>query len=479
MTSLYSFKKAYKAALLLSTLPTLCLPPSALLFSAPAFEIPAEYGRIEKNFPGPNPKTLILIQEAHADYGAQKAIAEILRHLIEKGSIRLVLVEGGWDDVGLSSLRNYGSPEGRVEVAERYLKEGKISAEEYLDITTKLDFSVWGIEDAGLYAENMEAFLKIHEKQAGWLPELSEAETRVNELKKKIYPEVLLQLEEKKSALEEKKIGLVEYLDFLKKNAGGLFPDSLKIIPAVVVATDPEKAEWEKSNLIKLLTKKLTKPELERLSLLEARKSPEEELEFLRSLLEFHKKHQKKLKGVSVKNLERYAHSLEEVSAAGPREIFKEFEALERAVREKLLVTPEQKELAKTGRSLELLRKLFELKLNPEEFEELEKNPPATTNPDFQNAVPLAKSFYLSAQKREQALVENAVKKMEEKEDDLAAMIVGGFHADRIARALKARGYSVALVSPRFQPEDSRGVSSRYFDLLRWKWEGRKESAAR
>ncbi len=76
---------------------------------------------------GSNGKTIILIQEAHVDYNAQKAIAEILKSLIQKENLRLILVEGGWGDVALTYLRNYGTPEGRLQVAERYLKDGKNS----------------------------------------------------------------------------------------------------------------------------------------------------------------------------------------------------------------------------------------------------------------------------------------------------------------------------------------------------------------
>ena len=47
-------------------------------------------------------------------------------------SLKKVLVEGGIGNVDLSYLTRGVSPERVKDVAERYLKEGKISGEEFL-----------------------------------------------------------------------------------------------------------------------------------------------------------------------------------------------------------------------------------------------------------------------------------------------------------------------------------------------------------
>ncbi len=498
MISLREFKKLFKPAL------TFFISFSALLLALPlspsALEIPSEWGQTYERFHGMRPKTLILIQEAHVDYGAQKAIAEILKSLIEKDSLRLILVEGGWDDVGLSYLRSYGSPEGRVQVAERYLREGKISGEEYLDIVSDLDFSLWGIEDPRLYDENMRAFLKIQEKQEAWLAELARLESLLQALKEKLFSPPLLQWEKKKALLEEKKISLLDYLDSLKRLASDpavfeAFPHLKKIFTLTGIdgRADPEKAEWEKQTLIRALSKKLTKPELERLRLLEERKSPEEELEFLESLLDLYQKHSKRLKGVSLGSLPHYVLALREGIGTDPRRVFAELESAEEKMTRVLRGSPEQKDLAKIAGAFHLLKRLFELKLGPEEFDRLEKKPAdfrlkswgeflktqskkfSLTQPlpdleRIEGRIPEAKAFYLSAAKREEALIENTVKKVEAEGDSLAALIVGGFHAERLARALKERGYSLVVVAPRFTPADSKNQNRHYFEILKYKW---------
>lgn len=474
----------------------------SILLSPPfplwALEVPSEYGQVYEKLIGTNAKTLVLIQEAHVDYGAQKAMVEILKNLIEKDSLHLILVEGGWDDMGLSYLRTYGNPKGRLEIAERYLKEGKISGEEYLDITSDLDFQLWGIENPEFYAENMEAFLKFHDGQEKLLSEFAPLEASLKPVKEKLLPTELLRLEKKKEDLEEKKISFLSYFSFLRNMKKGNFSDFplLQKLAAVTGieegGVDPEKAEWEKQSLIRALSRKLTKPELERFRLLETRKTPGEEAAFVKSLLEACEKDGNLRKTVSVENLRRYAKALEEMEGLDPRKLSQETETFERKTIEALLFTPEQKEFYRFLEAWRILKRLFELKLTPEEFERMEKYPA-----DFQfsrwrgflqektdelgeieKKAPQAKAFYLSARKREQALIENTVKKIESENSPLTALIIGGFHTERFVEALKEKGYTLFVVAPRFTPGDPKVQNQHYFEILKYKWESGPSAAA-
>ena len=515
MNSLHGFKKSCK--------PRLTAFSAAFLFVFSPFifaslDIPQEWASVHENASGTNGRTIVLIQEAHVDYGAQKAIAEILKSLIEKNSLRLVMVEGGWGDVNLSYLRAYAGPKGRAEVAGRYLKEGKISGEEYLDLVSDLDFELWGIEDPALYAENMEAFLKINQNSDALATDFAKIESRLKTLKEKNFPAGLLELEAKKALLEEKKISLLAYIDVIKNLASaqslrGSAPNEAEAISEIASsspagtprndwsgfphlrkilslsgqtegAVDPAKAEWEKQNLIRALTKKLTKPELAQMELMKDRKSTFEELEFLKSLLEFRREHLDKVEKVSVAGLELYTKALEELVKMDPRKIFDELTLLEEKAAEGFLKTPEQKKLAGISRAFDSLKKLFELKLNPEEFGWIEKNPSviARSLADFggatkqsaakiEAALPGALAFYRVARKREEALLKNIVKKIEAEQTSLSAVIMGGFHAEKIAEELKSQGFTVLVVSPRFTPGDPAAQQKHYLEILKYKWE--------
>ncbi len=499
---LQTFKKLFqqKLSLFISLFILLGFPCGAA-FSA-EIQIPSEWGHVSERIQGTNGKTLVLIQEAHVDYSAQKSITEILKNLIENQSLRLILVEGGWDDMGLSFLRNYGSPEGRKEVAEKFLQDGMISAEEYLDVVSDFDMHLWGIEDPKLYEENMNAFLKIHAEQEQMIAALKPLEETLRALKGKIFPEPVRQFEKKKELFEEGEISFLAFLQFLKTLEANetfwqSFPHLEKFLKTNQTegGVDSEKAEWEKQELIRVLSKNLTKPEFERVQVAEGHKSLQDEQVYLQSLLGVYQKYQKRLGKVSVQNLKKYAAMLEEMGKMDSGEIFGELEKAEQKILGGLLKTQDQKELASISGPFRLLKKLFELKLGPGEFEKFEKNPDAFQLSEWQKFIelktrelsledslprvdygqiekwiPQARAFYQAAQKREEALIENTFKKVQTEKDPLAALIVGGFHSQTLVRALKEKGYSVVTVLPRFTPSDLDASSQHYFEILKYKW---------
>src|SRR3989338_4195523 len=226
-----------------------------------ALQIPNELGFVSNESKGQNGKTIVLIQDAHVHYQAQKAIAEILKTLIEKESLRLILIEGGWNDMSVSSLRNYADQKARLEVAERYLKAGKISGTEYLDIASDFPISVWGIEDQDLYANNMNAFLKINEHQADLLHKLDQFGLAVDALKGYVFSPRLQSIEEKRTAFANGKLNLLSYLPFLGNEAGSAEIESLPHLKRLFSLMgggqefDAQKAELEKHALIQALSK--------------------------------------------------------------------------------------------------------------------------------------------------------------------------------------------------------------------------------
>lgn len=210
-----SLKQGAKATLSFFT--ALWMLTAVLFAAAPSLDLPSETARVERTEAGTNGKTIFLIQEAHVDYNAQKAIAEIIKHLVQKKSLRLILVEGGWGDTSLSFLRNYGSDKGRHEVAERYLKEGKISGEEYLDIISDLDMQFWGIENPEDYRRNMEVFLKLHEVQDRLLAEVEKFKKVLLSREDKVFSPAAKEFAAERRTFRENQNSLIHYAHFLRQ----------------------------------------------------------------------------------------------------------------------------------------------------------------------------------------------------------------------------------------------------------------------
>ncbi len=143
-----------KSAWLFMMLSIICYPTALtageLDFSLKTLTIPNEHGSITEVSEGNGP-TILLISNILMNYEAQKDVAAILEFLIQKYNLRLVLVEGGSRNNSLAHLRTSATPEKRRQVAEEFLREGKISGENYLDLVSDYNFIVYGVEDPALY----------------------------------------------------------------------------------------------------------------------------------------------------------------------------------------------------------------------------------------------------------------------------------------------------------------------------------------
>ncbi len=475
---------------------------AGLIAASPAWAvmIPSEFGRVEENLPGTNGKTIILIQEAHVDYYVQKAIAEILKHLTEEESLRLVMVEGGWGDVSLSFMRRYADLPSRLKIGERYLKEGKISGEEYLDLVSDRDIRLWGIEDPVLYNDNMSVFMKIQVRQEHWLDETAKLRTVLKAIGEKILPPSLRLLEEKREAYERQGLNLIEYLGALAGTSAGKqiiarFPQLRNLLSLAGNAEgfDITKFEPEKAALVRMLARELSRLEAEVIHQGAKVKTIDEEAYYLAALLDLVERHPKVRQAVPVPNLRAYAAALTNVSQSGLGDMTVQLDRFESAVMEKLAGTDEQKKWIEISRGVSRMEKLFRMTLTAEEFEKLntpgqspdpaawreflqghsalaQKNVPW---PDFEylaNGLPDAKQFYLLAQERESALIENALRKIEEEQTGLAAMIIGGFHQANLKTALNAKGFTVISVLPRVQAVNTAGHQRQYLRVLKYKW---------
>ncbi|OGW86711.1 MAG: hypothetical protein A3C35_01735 [Omnitrophica bacterium RIFCSPHIGHO2_02_FULL_46_11] len=486
--------------ILLSAL--LCLPFSSFL---QALNIPEELAQTSKHTHGPNGKTVFLIQEAHVQYEVQKKISDLLRFLIDKESLKLILVEGGWGRVSLSYLRNYGTPEARLKIAERYLKEGKISGEEFLDLTSKANFNLWGVENADLYANNMKAYLNIESEQAHMVQALNQLEHALKLLAVKMLPEDLLEFEAKRQSFQEGETSLIDYLKFLKSKASGINLEPFSSLTPVfeliegTAGFDLDKIEIEKKNLTNAISKKFTRYDLSGIQLEETNKEFRAELQGIDSLLAFHEKYRKQLKALPVENLAKYAVVLKQVSEIDPEQIFQNIDLLETEIATTFSLTADQAELNHILNASKTIQKLFALELGPEEFQNIKKGalqfePKGwrtfletqiskcsieASLPDLNKIEPwisLAQNFYTSAIKREEALIQNTIQKIEAEHETQAALIVGGFHREQITRALSEKGFSVIVLSPKFEVLDSKADHDRYLKILKYKWNG--ESAA-
>ncbi|MFC1658664.1 hypothetical protein ACFL1D_04665 [Candidatus Omnitrophota bacterium] len=485
---------------------TIVIQSPGLFYQAPAvasesrFYIPSEYGSVKEVFETEGAiqekaKTIIYLQDAHCNYEAQKNMAGVLEFLIEQYGLKLILVEGGSGDAGLSFLRRYAYQQAREEIADKYLRMGRISGEEYLDIVSDYNFELYGIEDEALYDAHLAAFLKLDSIKEEALRYLAGLSDILNNLSSYIYSDDLKQLDEKSNSYKDKGISLSEYCQFLKEMAyrKGLsiweYPNLVAFSSTAYLETeiDFQQAELQRNAFIKDMARFLDKEGLKELI--------DKSQEFKSGDMP-QKEYYTFLKGVAEHKIDleqfypqfnSYIRYISQSKDIDTKELLREVGVIEGNLGELCMVNSDQKRLKKILKSMEILVEILNVELPPEDYEYFQANKSdfltaswidfLTENCRSYNLTPLPavssiiddnleqlQGFYQLGLAREEAFISNLVNRMDETGENLAVLITGGFHTPGVTRMLRDKGYSYAVVTPVITKKSDPSI---YFSVLK------------
>ena len=138
------------------------------------FEAPVEFTTLKEIHKGDNNTFIIHIQDAHANYSGQQNLANALDEIMTKYHVTLVLVEGGTKDDTLTPLKKIAPPEVWRKVAKKFLIEGKITGDEYLNLISDHPMRIMGIENKELYMTSLKAYGGLADKREAILDYLKE-----------------------------------------------------------------------------------------------------------------------------------------------------------------------------------------------------------------------------------------------------------------------------------------------------------------
>jgi hypothetical protein len=479
---------------------TIALPDPSPTSSAPVRDlavsdivIPQELGYVlERHQPSLSTRLpiLVLIQEAHTNYEAETRIIAILKQLIDTYRLKLILVEGGQEDVGLAYLRHFGPPENRKQVAEKYLKAGILSAEEYLDITLDAPLVLWGVEDKPLYQQNVEAFLDAESLQESIKPVLASVREAAESLKGSVFDPELTDLEAKVTAFSQQQLGLADYapaLELLAKRRSlhlNSYPHLTRFLEVrrLEQAADFSQAQREQQALIGRLSEVAPEEKLEDLvhkgsAFKEGKASA---LEFYTTLTQLAASSNIAL--ATYPNLSSYVHYLTESGQINATLLSKELDAIAAELRTQLSSSSaDSQQLSSLLEELDLVEKLLEFRLSPDEHRRLgavdfsslasrwaqfvnvqlarQGQPPRSFQAlrELAEKAPQLERFYDLAQQRDERLVQNALAKLQESNEPIAVLITGGFHAPELIKRLTDQGVGTVVVAPKVTtPTDER-----------------------
>ncbi len=373
-----------------------------------ASNILPDLGCVTSSNQGSAGRMVVFVHDLHCHHEIQSHISKILERLARGHDLRLVGVEGDSRRVDVDKLATLPIRRVKMDVAEYFLKRGYITGAEYAAITSNFPLELQGVESPELYAAEksaLDGFLNYASQ--GLCADLRHA---FQKIKPSIYSLDLAKLDHMKESYECQGISLKKYGNFLRKEArrrGLVFAFSADLM----------HSGWPDA---------------------------EEERVKLR--------------------------------------------CLEKALREASYLSPQQRELDHCLYLLTIMEKMIAISAEPEELDYFRSHPQECSvktllaflekwsytggldldlDPgvgEMDHYLESAMNFYSLADTRSQAFVQNLLEKMEKKNQSLAALVAGGFHAALVEKALKRHNISFISVRPRLTRPD---ISNPYFALLR------------
>ncbi len=365
------------------------------------------------NSPAPELKTpqVYYIQDAHNSLEAQEDISRIIHQLVKEKGVKTVYVEGyEGDDLSGVLDKLYPFPDKSVKeiVSHFFLDYLRLSGAQYSFINRNEDFKLIGIENLKDYLANLKAYENSAKNRETIQKDLDEISKYLKALADRLYPREIQAFQKLKERFGAEKLSLADYIFRLfKLGASGNYPH------------------------LSLVTTYLGKSELS--------KSEQEELN-------------------------------EKLKAIDSEIFFGELNRLEKDLIQQFLKDPIAEKTFHYQRTIELLEKLNNLTLMPEEYSELlaangellktaeiaqflatNLKKPLILKKDWEDPIQENLRFYALAKKRDA----NFKSHLQTLNTGLPVIVVtGGFHKDSLTQFFEEQKISYAVISPRITKED-------------------------
>lgn len=398
--------------LLASPVPSETSPP---LLPLAALGVPEEFGSVIETYTGKDPRTAILIQDAHAVPDAQKSIQKIVEYFLEKHGVRLVTLEGASGRLDPFLLRTFPDRQLLQKVISTYLDKGELSGAAASSFLSRPEADYYGIEDQALYEKGIDAFLRSLKMQPALLARLESELRNLEVLKEGAYSPALLEFDRILNAFHENSghfSKLLRYLEIRARNnsrLGQRYPHLVSFFARKKrLAARPSSRRLRQDDVSEALLTKMKAPSF-----------------------------------------------------------FDEFDAFAKEIKEGLIQSSRESTLDQKDQRSRLLLKMARFQLTREDWREIRS---IRVPSDFQDFI----RFYQISAARDGALAKNLLRLLEEKKTNSSIVVAGGFHTTGFQEVFKHSGISYVLIAPQINrvPQETP-----YLDLMqgRVSWSHRFE----
>lgn len=475
-----------------ATLPSTKEAIQKVLSSPEQIRVPDQYGSIKETWgpevAGENKPLVIHIQDAHCNYEAQTNISQILDGIMKEypDQVRLIAVEGSVGVIDTSPFAEFSDKEIKKEVADYFMKKGKITGPEFLSITGDYKFTIFGIETKELYDRNYKAFLDSipfrdeSGKYCGYLKNV------FSQIKPHIYHPELKEFDSQLDRYHEGETSFLDYVGILKnwaekqniKLSEYKNFDLLQKAQMIEEGIDFNIVDKERTQIIDRLGSILGKQELSDLVLKSlhfrlGKLTAAEYYNYLKDIVERQSDTVKTVKKEDYPNLFAYIGYVQIHHQMDKSALFDECTQIENRIAEGLFKDDNQRKLFTLSKHVGILQRMFKLELVKEDYQYYKKNKEDFMIASFLSFVkvqaprfgivfyeepnlskvdenlPVIEEFYEVAIERDPVLINNMLGQMQKEGVNTCVLVTGGFHTKGVTDILKERQIAYAVISPR------------------------------
>lgn len=397
--------------------------------------VPEDIGKAQERFTaGPATRTIIQIQDVHANATAQQNIAAILERLRAVFGIQKSALEGAWVATSLSNSHAIPTSREKQLLAGTLLDDDLISGPVYAAIMSPEPITLLGIEDETSYEKNRALFLAHLGKAAAIDGKLKAYGASLQESQRTTWgPELLAFGNAFGKFRESSDLGKFVPLLLETSDALGVISSDLtqvlllKDIMALEKNFVKERLETEIQQVIKKYKNRPWTLE----ELIRGGKIPPEEIGFY----------------PEIKKLTRLYQLRDKLSL---RDLMSQIGTLTGRILEKLVKTPEESALWERTERFYLSKKILLLQATPDDMKAYdgEKSLLEAEVAKAGLAEPLALSiaFYEEVKKRDEIFFQKIMTDPALAGD--IAVVTGGFHTDGLSQKFRAAGVSYITITP-------------------------------
>jgi len=396
--------------------------------------VPESLGKIQERFIGDKGRTIIQVQDVHAHRLAQENIAAILEHLSSVCDVRKIGLEGAWVTTDLPKSRAIPTSREKQLLARSLMDEDYISGPIYAAILSPFPLQLAGVEDAALYEQNRDLFLKHLDKQKEIQEKVVAYGEKIKSAQSRAWDPALLSFGQAFDKFQETS-DLGVYLSVLLKTANVQKTDSSDLDQIVLVQEimaremmlSKERLDIEAKHLLQQYGRTSWNFE----ELVRNGKVSKEQL-------------------ASYPELKKIVRLFELRDKVALHSLLAQIDTLTQRVLQKLAQEPEDEALWNQGKRFYLVKKILLLKATPSDLKTFEAEKQVLESEvwdaGLSDSLELSLKFYDAVKARDEIFYQKLMNDPALSGD--VVIVTGGFHTDGLSERLRNAGISYITITP-------------------------------